>query len=419
MRLAIVAVNAYPAIEPQVGTRIGGLETFAWSLARALARDPAFQVQFVVRHTSRPPQRVVDGVELWCEVEPLRLVRQAVAGDVEFTARAPWLRIKRFRPSQLWQVPLLTLSKLTGHRVSHQMSLERLLPAAQPDVVLTLGASEATAAAVQVARAIGVPSWIWLQSNADLDERFFSDASYVDPYHVSSAFARDSLQADGIICQTQWQQNRVKELLGRDSVVIPNPVDAERFPVGEPTPANRKEVLWIGRYDRHHKRPHLALEVAQLCPGIPFHLIVNPGDPAVEQEIRSRCPPNVRLNGYVPRDLMPEVYRTSRLCLCTGSNAYEGFPNVLLEAAASGTPIVSLEEFDGFIERSNAGVNSMGDVARLAAKIRELWEMPPAWTAHSLTGAEYVRREHTLEQCVRRFREAINSPTINSPTINS
>ena len=104
---------------------------------------------------------------------------------------------------------------------------------------------------------------------------------------------------------------------------------------------------------------------------------------------------------------MPAVYRTSRLFLCTGSNAYEGFPNVLLEAASSGTPTVSLEEFDGFLERSNAGVSAGGDVACLAAKVRELWEMPPAWQAYSQAGAEYVRREHTLDQCVRRFREAV------------
>ena len=225
---------------------------------------------------------------------------------------------------------------------------------------------------------------------------------------MSSTFARESLQADGLICQTQWQQNRVKESLHRESVVIQNPLDASRFPVGDPSPTNRKEVLWIGRYDRHHKRPHLALEVARLCPGIPFHLILNPGDPAVEQEIRICCPPNVRRNGYVPRDLMPGVYRSSRLFLCTGSNAYEGFPNVLLEAASSGTPTVSLEEFDGFLERSNAGVSFQGDIECLAAKIRELWEMPPAWHAHSQAGAEYVRRKHTLDQCVRQFCEAIH-----------
>ncbi len=107
MRLAIVAVNAYPAIVPQAGKTVGGLETFAWSLARTLARDPAIQVQFVVRHSSRPDQREVDGVELLCEVETLRPVRQAVSRDVEVMTQVPWLRIKRFRPGLLWQVPLL------------------------------------------------------------------------------------------------------------------------------------------------------------------------------------------------------------------------------------------------------------------------------------------------------------------------
>ena len=412
MRLAIVALNAYPAIVPHAGNAVGGLETFAWSLARTLARDPALHVQFVVRHTSPPSQRVVDGVELLCDVEPLRAIRREVSQAVEPTSGFPWMRVKRFRPGLLWQVPLLALAKLAGPRLSMATRIEALLQFAKPDVVLALGVGEGSAAAVQAARKIGLRVWFWVRSNSDLDERFLSDANYVDPNGVTSTEARAAFQADGILCQTQWQRDRVQQFLNRDSVVIPNPVDAERFPIGEAFPEARKEVLWIGRYDLLYKRPHLALEVARLCPAIPFHCIINPGDPAIEQSIRSRCPPNVRITDYVPRDSMPEVFRAARLFCFTGSDALEGFPNVLLEAASSGTPIVSLEEFDHFLKPSNAGVHAGHDVARLAALIRELWEMPPAWHAHSQAGAEYVRREHTLDQCVRRFCDALRGSRV-------
>lgn len=414
MRLAIVALNAYPAIVPHAGTAIGGLETFAWSFARALARDPALQIQFVVRHTSKLNPHKVDGVELLCDVEQLRSIRLSVSRDVKVINRAPWLRIKHFRPRLLWQVPLLALSKLAGSRATLTTRISLLLRPAQPDGVLALGVGDGAAAAVRAAREQGVPSWLWIQSNADLEERFSTDENNVDLYGVTAADARTSYQADGILCQTQWQQDRVKQLLGRDSVVIQNPVDGERFPVGDSSPLRRKEVLWIGRFDRHHKRPLLALEVARLCPGIPFHLVINRGDPEVEYEIRRRLPPNVWLTDYVPRDAMPEAFRSARLFLSTGSNTFEGFPNVLLEAAASGTPIASLEEFDGFLERSGAGASSNGDVERLAARVREMWPMSAEWQACSRAGAAYVRREHTLAQCVQRFREVLRSQSQNS-----
>lgn len=417
MRLAVVALNAYPAIEPTAGTIIGGLETFAWSLARALARDPQTQVQFVVRHTSTPSQRIVDDVELFCDVERLRSIRLAVSRAVEVTAGAPWLRIKRFHPELLWQIPVLALSKLAGPRPALTTRIEQLIRAANPAAVLTLGVGDGTAATVKAALQLGIPSWIWVQSNADLEERLFVDANYVDPHGVTGLIARASFQAQGILCQTRWQQTQVRKLLQRESVVIPNPVDGDRFQRGDSSPQSRQEVLWIGRFDRHHKRPHLALEVARLCPGIPFRCVINSGDPDVEAEIRSSCPSNVTLTDYIPGNAMPTAFRSSRLFLSTGSNAFEGFPNVLLEAAASGTPIVSLEEFDGFLERSGAGTSSGGDVERLAARVREMWPMSPQWQADSQAGAEYVRREHTLDHCVRRFLEVVSSTSPALPVL--
>jgi glycosyltransferase involved in cell wall biosynthesis len=412
MRLAIVALNAYPAIAPRAGNAVGGLETFAWSLSRTLARDPAHQVQIVVRHTSRPSSLVVDGVEVFCDVERLRGIRRRVSQAVKLTMTFPWLRVNRFRPGLVWEVPLLALAKLVGTRRSLSDRIEALLTAAQPDVVLALGVGEGSAAAVQAARKMGVPVWFWVRSNSDLDGRFLSEKDYVDPNGVTSIETKTAFQADGILCQTQWQRDRVQQLLHRDAVVIPNPVDAERFPVGEASREARKEVLWIGRYDLLYKRPHLAMEVARLCPHIPFHCIINPGAPEIEESIRSHCPPNVRISDYVPRDKMPEVFRASRLFCFTGSDALEGFPNVLLEAASSGTPIVSLEEFDHFLKPSHAGVNAGHDVARLAELIRELWEMPAEWYALSQSGAEYVRREHTLDQCVRRLCNVISGSRV-------
>ena len=414
MRLAIVAFNAYPAIVPSAGTAIGGLETFAWTLARSLARQPDLSVQFLVRHSRQPERQTVEGVELFCQVDPLLDIRRAVRQDLKVTGRFPWVQVNRWRPAVLGEVARLAWSKLTQPRPNLDRQLDRLLNSAQPDVVLVLGVSDASAAAVRAAQSLGLPAWIWWRSNADLDERFLSDDQFVDPYGVTAPDARSTYRADGLICQTEWQRDRAEQLLHRESLVIPNPIDGERFRVGDSLPASRPEVLWIGRYDRHHKRPLLAVEVARLCPDVRFRFVINRGDPAVEVEFRQNCPPNVRIADYIPNDAMPEAQRGARLFLSTGSRAFEGFPNVLLEAAACGTPIVSLEDFDGFLKKSNAGYSSGEDIARLAAKIRELWEMPAAWQAYSQVGAEYVRQHHSIDRCTSAIQAAIRSALLRN-----
>ncbi len=67
------------------------------------------------------------------------------------------------------------------------------------------------------------------------------------------------------------------------------------------------------------------------------------------------APKNVELCDRVDFDAMPAQYHGCRCLLATGSQAYEGFPNVLLQAAAAETPIVSLQDFDGFLNASGAG----------------------------------------------------------------
>lgn len=408
MRIAIVALNGYPAVNPEAGAAIGGLETFAWSLARALAKESTDSVHFIVRHTSRPAKSPVENVSILCDLEPLRLVRLDFAHSVDCIHSFPWLRVKRFHPRLLWQLPVLAIARLLGPQLPMELRIRRLLEEARPDVVLSLGAGDGTAATVRASRVLGVPSWVWWQSNADLNERFLSDDSYVDLYGVTSSEARESYRATRLICQTHEQQARVTKLLNRESVVIPNPIDCDRFHCGSKKWHDRQGVLWIGRYDRHHKRPLLALQIARLCPEISFHLVINRGDPDVEREVRMTCPPNVRLTDYIPRDEISAEFQRSRLFLSTGSPDYEGFPNVLLEAAASGTPIVSLEDFDGFLSRSQAGESAAGHLEQLVITIRTMWSNAEVWMRHSLAGDEFVRNQHTLKECVRKFREVVD-----------
>src|SRR5690606_915340 len=77
---------------------------------------------------------------------------------------------------------------------------------------------------------------------------------------------------------------------------------------------------------------------------------------------------------YVPFNEMPKWFAGARLFVSTGAADYEGFPNVLLQAAASRTPIISLEDFDDFLANSGAGVSCDGTTEHLVKAIQSHWK---------------------------------------------
>lgn len=403
-RIAVVAMNALPVVLGESG-RIGGLETFAWNLARGLAAS-GHETSLVVRSVRKPGVDCVEGVRLLVDVEPLREVRRRVSEQVEFQSGFPWLTIRRWSPELVWELPVLAAARGVGGRRSLSERLAALLGPFRPNVVIAPGVSAESQAAIAAAHQLGGIGLLWLQSNGDLDPRWNSEGEYRNAYGVTSAEARACLdESDGIIAQTEFQRGLLKELNGRKAELVRNPVDLKTYSPGPDE--SRRGVLWIGRYDRFHKRPLLALEIAKQCPGVPFTLVINEGDAEVADEVRRLKPDNVTTIDSVPRAEMPGRFRGARVFLSTGSLEHEGFPNVLLESAASGTPVVSLEDFDGYVGKSQAGIATGGDVAAAARAIGQLTGDADQWKRFSRAAREYVERHHSMDAMLETLRPLI------------
>ena len=119
--------------------------------------------------------------------------------------------------------------------------------------------------------------------------------------------------------------------------VVPFPVRQPAQPLLPRLPAART-LLWAGRLDRQ-KRPDILLAIAQAMPEWTFDVygqtVVDQDSPAVAG---LRKAPNVRLRGsfndfytIVRPDHLALVYTTQ----------WDGMPNILLEAARAGLPIVA------------------------------------------------------------------------------
>ena len=414
----LTAFNAYPVIDPAAGGAIGGVETRAWMFARALARLPGTRVSFVVRHSSRPAARAIEGVELVPVVDPLFRMREAVSTMVARSGRFPWIRFNGFSPSLLWQLPIVAADflrrRLTQGAVDYRKPMEPIV-SVDADAFLTFGVVNMTSAAVIAsAKARGRPAVLFLGSDSDLDERFRPDSDYVSPYGDPAPLCAWIIdQADMILAQTPDQQKTLKERFGRDSLVIANPIDHEEWDrlAADPLPdagtgGLSRYVLWIGRAEGVHKRPQLMVELARRCPEVSFLMVLNPREPVLEARVRSEAPANLRIVSQVPFPRMPALFRKAAALVST--SALEGFPNVFLQAALSRVPIASLVVAPGFLEESGAGRAFEEDMEGLAAFVRMLWAEAPDADAEARERARrFVIERNGAEAQVGLLRDAL------------
>lgn len=418
LRACFVCLPAASVINPTLGGPIGGTETRAWLFARTLAKRDDTQVTFVVRNRE-PMDGVVDGVTIRTHVDRVFNLFEQVGMCVTRRPGFPWLTIRRWQPSLVWQLPVAVAVRLFSPRpdptqpTPHFQSIDC-------DVFCTFGVQTVSATVIASAHAAGKRAVLVLGSDGDLDPKFLTDPDYVNPYGDRASVCRFILdQADVIVCQTEEQQRVLKERFGRDGTVIENPIDLEDFDrraavldargSAGPSPSLSRPVLWVGRAESIHKRPMLAIEIAKRCPEIPFLLVMNPRDPAEDARVRAAAPPNVTIRDHVPPPDMPALMASSLSMLNTSS--LEGFPNTFLQAAAARIPVVSLLVGDRFLQQSGAGVYCHGDIERAATELRRLRLDTAISATMGEAGRRWVEHHHAAAPQSEALRQALTSAT--------
>lgn len=402
IKICFVSVHTYPVINPKAPGLFGGIEKNSWDFAREVARLPGTEVSIVVNHRSAPRRSVVDGVTVieatdlldWCRQDLSTALR-----DWRERRIVPWTRLgSLFFESLAYAGSRLFRPKSTGR----WQTPSRWITDSQADVYLAFGVNHQACWTQLSANSQGRPTIFCVMSDSDIDPQFHSDADYVNQYGVSSTMARALIgESQGIVSQTLFQQEQLRSVWGRDSIVISNLVDLEEWDVDmkSPLPPELPEspfVLWVGRADRFHKRPLEMVYAIRSNPAIHFVMVLNPSDQQVLDELKSYAFANLTVIDRLTTQQMAAVMRAATAFVSTGSVHYEGLPSVLLQAAASSTPIVSLEVSAPWLDASRAGVCVHGDQRRFSETIAHfvINRNAPDVIEFATNGREFVEANH-------------------------
>ena len=195
-------------------------------------------------------------------------------------------------------------------------------------------------------------------------------------------------KADVIVCQSEKVVEFFKEKHRRKTVVIPNPIAASAIPPrfeGE----RRHVVVGVGRLDPQKNFEMLIKAFAALPEKFSDYTLEIYGGGPLEKELQGLIDEfgisqRAKLMG-VKKNVMHYI---SNVALYVMSSNYEGFPNALVEAMATGLPVISTNFPTGvaedIVKDGNGIVVPVGDEKALVSAMQRILSEEDKWEKMSI-----------------------------------
>jgi glycosyltransferase involved in cell wall biosynthesis len=362
----------------------GGIERVMLDLAEAFtARGKRVEIVLSARKGAR-----ID--EVPAGVEVIELGRSSQLRARALAAMADPLGLSRLTlPVLLARKPPPTLASLE--------SLARYLRRRRPRSLLSATAFE-NLEAIRARRLAGVPTRLVVTEHSNLARNLLSSKEWARR-HLVPLMARNYPRADAIVAVSYGVAEQIAAILGLprervttiyNPVVTPGLLAQMRAPVDEPwtAPGSPPLVMGAGRLARPKDFPTLVRAFAIARRTRPLRLVIagggdSPAGTAERQRALMRLArelgvaEDVKLPGHLknPAALMARAH------VFVLSSAWEGLGNVVVEALACGTPVVSTDCPSGPAEILEGGRHGrlvpVGDPEAMAAAILATLDAPP------------------------------------------
>ncbi len=201
-----------------------------------------------------------------------------------------------------------------------------------------------------------------------------------------------------------------------DFTIVPGAVDTQRFAprenwrAGAISDENRPRILYHGRVDRRKGALDLLEAFNELLGAVEsqprlIYSGIGPDLEAVRERVGElKLTESVELRGVVEYENVPEIYRQADIF---ASPTYaEGFSNTILEAMATGLPIVSTRAVgvvDCLRDGENALLVEIGNVSQIKNALRELLENAELRKKLAENALEECRRVYSWEKIGRQI----------------
>jgi len=424
-RITILANQALPVADPKVKGHFGGLETSAWLTAKGLAKIAGLKVTLLTRHHSPRTTKSIEDVAVTSRWSPVEIMRESLDGKLSVVAKFPWINIHRWENSLLYKIPILGFFKLIRRSPNREeLETDPFYRKLSTDVCALFGVNAVSARAIFSLKERGVRTVLLVRSNAELRETILTHPDERNEYGELGRICQYAIEsADDVVVQTTQQQGWLKSRFGREGFLLGNPFDfttwndalkqTTALPASIGVPESYAPyMLWVGRPDRFHKRPLEFMEAARACPEIRFLMILNRGDEALYDQVAKQRPKNVLIVDHVPFKQMPAIFKHAAAFVLTGTVEHEGLPNVVLQAAASGVPVLGLDYApQQFVEANAAEVS--GSLENLIQRMKSIWENPKQGLEIGERGRSLMKSSGSLQEYSERLA-AILCPSFES-----
>jgi phosphatidylinositol alpha-mannosyltransferase len=226
-------------------------------------------------------------------------------------------------------------------------------------------------------------------------------------------FERFASRLDTRIAVSDAARSLAAKYFPGEYVIVPNGVDCKRFsPQQRPIDALRDDafnILFVGRMDKRKGLKHLFSAVDMACRRTPRRLrLIVVGDDGVRRHLLPRIDRSVEVifTGMIDRDLVPRYFASGDL-FCSPAVDRESFGIVLLEAMASGIPVVGTA-IPGYLTILRDGENALvvppkDPEALCRAILRLIADEPLRWRLRQ--GGHAFAQSYRWERVVDRVED--------------